>query len=197
MQKEAKIAEMIGAIIGDGHISKSGKSIELIGHPVEDKDYLHLIGSFGTQIFGIKFKEYERERAVRIIFNSTLMQNYFVEIGLPRGKKSEIVKIPNVYLKSPYLKNVIRGIFDTDGYLFFDKRKVYVKPYPRLGFHIKSKKLGEQLKEILDQMGFETYYRITKKHAYVIEIYGHQQLQKWLNTIGSLNNKHLSKCLSG
>lgn len=197
MKKEAKIAEVVGAIIGDGHILRNGKSIEIVGHPIEDKEYLHLIGSFCNELFEIKFKETIRERALRINLNSKSMQNYFVAMGLPRGRKAETVEIPKIYLNSPYLKNVIRGIFDTDGYLFFDKRKAYIKPYPRVGIHIKSKKLGAQLNQMLNRMGFSTYFTITKKNAVVVEIYGHNQLQKWLNTIGFLNKKHLDKCLSG
>ena len=193
MNREEKIAELTGAIIGDGHIAKNGKQIELVGHPIKDKEYLYTIGSFGNEIFNLAFKKTVRERALRIIFNSKKMNDYFVnEIGIPRGKKSDIVEIPEVYINSPYLKNVIRGIFDTDGYLFYDKRELYTKPYPRIGIHMQSKKLVSQINEIFKNMDFKTY-TLDRKNSMTLELYGEKQLKKYMNEIGFLNKKHLSK----
>ena len=46
---------------------------------------------------------------------------------------------------------IIRGIFDTDGGVFLDKRKIYKTKYPRIIFQTVSKPLFEQLSSILSK----------------------------------------------
>jgi intein/homing endonuclease len=78
------------------------------------------------------------------------MHKYFIEeIGLPAGKKAEYITIPERLLKSKHLNMVIRGIIDTDGYLYLDKRKAYRSPYPRIELTTKSIRMADQLTDIL------------------------------------------------
>ena len=87
----------------------------------------------------------------------------------------------------------IRGVFDTDGTVFFDKRKAYAQPYPRVALQIVSKPLFLQLKIFLKDY-FSLYtLENSKRNTYHLEVYGHEQLTKWMQLIGFLNKRHFSK----
>ena len=88
----------------------------------------------------------------------------------------------------------VRGIFDTDGCVFLDKRDPYKKPYPRITLQLSSQKLINQLENHLSR-NFKLYVNRNNRDGYrnYIEIYGHGQLEMFLKQIGFSNKRHLSK----
>ena len=117
---------------------------------------------------------------------------------IPGGGKSISVKIPKEIIGSgeKFINSTIRGIFDTDGCVFLDKRKIYKNIYPRITLQMISKELHEQLKSYL--LGKFSLYCAEKdieekNRAYYIEVYGIKQLKKWMGLIGFSNKRHLDK----
>ena len=112
----------------------------------------------------------------------------------PKGKKVYSVKIPEEIMngKKELLYATVRGIFDTDGCIYFDKRARYRKPYPRITLQIANKALFLQLKSILNKE-FKVYASERSNRKFYIEIYGHEQLQKWMSVIGFSNPRHSDK----
>jgi len=114
--------------------------------------------------------------------------NFFENLGFPCGAKNKTVRIPNILYNSEMVKDVIRGIFDTDGFLYLDKREIYKKPYARIGFSTKSKVLFQQVKNLFLKRKYKIYKRIDKRSdIYHLELYGNRQIRKWLLEFGFSN----------
>lgn len=200
------LCELIGAIIGDGcvdgHIRKNGTSayhLSITGDAERDKDYLtNKIPSIISSLFNIQTHIYPKKdcRAIALNFNSKQVFSLFTKrFGFPAGAKAFTVKIPEEIMQAgeEFIFPAIRGIFDTDGCVFFDKRKKYCVPYPRITLQVVSEPLFLQLKQFLSKH-FSLYARSgIKRHNYCVEVYGHKQLEKWMRLIGFSNRRHLSK----
>jgi hypothetical protein len=204
MEISENIGEFVGFFIGDGFANKYGNQsiIEFVGHPNDDKEYFYyqLIPLIRT-IFPDRPHITNRERGLRLRYNSKhMLEKISKEFKLPLGKKSSFVKIPNLFLKNnEIIKSVLRGIFDADGSVIWDKRKIYKKPYPRLSITTISKKLAYQLKNLLKYLGFNPFLIEDKwkneRTAYHIDLYGFKQLNKWIEDIGFSNPKHIKRLL--
>ena len=203
------LCEFIGVLIGDGFIGTYGERrqvnmIQIVGHPRDDKDYLeNYITPLMKKLFGKKPSAAVRQRALYITLYSKETLNFLAKkFSIPIGKKSYTIRIPESIMSNDTLaKATLRGIFDTDGTLFFDKRKIYKKPYPRISITTVSKDLSQQIAELFERFNFKFYVRTDNrkvrkgKPVYYLEIYGHEQINRWFNEIGSSNQKHLKKLL--
>jgi len=199
-----EICELIGAIIGDGHIEKKSKrchyTIQISGDKRHDKEYLM---NYLSQIINknfpksnIKFSYRKNKNAIYLTINNKYMYYYLVNnFNLIQGPKTFTVRIPDNIIKSDknLINATIRGIFDTDGCFFLDKRKIYKYPYPRITLSICSEPLFMQLSKYLSE-SFKIYNGKRKnKDIYYIEIYGHKQIEKWMKEIGFSNPRHKNK----
>ena len=203
------LCELIGAIIGDGnvdgHLQKRNNlslyHISITGHSTLDKDYLsNYTPKLIKNIFGAETKIYIYYRndsnAMIMNINSKMIFCLLTQrFGFIAGKKTYTVKIPAEIIDSKNTKifATIRGIFDTDGCIFFDKRANYNSPYPRIVLQIKSKPLFLQLKSFLEKH-FSLYTRESNsRNTCCLEIYGEKQFTKWMKLIGFSNKKHLDR----
>jgi len=200
-----ELCELIGAIIGDGCVDghiRNGNStyhMSITGDAERDKDYLtNKIPSIISLLFNIPTHIYFKKdcRAIALNFNSkqifTLLTKRF---GFPAGAKTFTVKIPDEIIQAgeEFIFPTIRGIFDTDGCVFFDKRGKYKMPYPRITLQVVSEPLFLQLKQLLSAH-FSIYtHNNTKRHNYCVEVYSHKQLEKWMRLIGFSNQRHLDR----
>jgi len=201
-----KLCEFVGAVIGDGcidsHVDNKGKSkyhINITGNAELDKDYLtNVIPSIAKDMFNINSYVYFRSDSKTVILNfysKTLFALLTRRFYFPIGKKTSTIKIPEEILNSneKCVFAAIRGIFDTDGCVFIDRRKIYNKHYPRITLTIVSEPLFLQLKNFLKDY-FTLYTRYyAKRNSHCLEIYGHEQLTKWMQLIGFSNKRHLNK----
>lgn len=193
------ISELIGAIIGDGNIYRD-KYIEICGNKKLDHNYFteRLLPIIKSEL-GYDARLFYHQGALRFRICNKKFILWLKELGLPTGKgKHLVVKIPQQILASEEnIKYCIRGIFDTDGFIYWDKRQIYKNPYPRLGITTCSKRLFNQLVEVLERLEFEGIYKkqYAKRGAYDVELYGHANLRKWMTVIGSSNKKNLDKIM--
>lgn len=200
------LCEFIGAFIGDGctdsYVTKQGKSkyhIQIVGNSVSDKDYLLIkLSSIAKNVFDIDAKHYFRKYSKALNLNLYSKQLFMLltkRFGFPIGPKTYTVKIPDKIMNSEekFVFATIRGIFDTDGCVFLDQRKIYNKTYPRISLQTVSEPLFLQLKEFLSKY-FPLYaHHNIKRHSYCIEVYGHKQVEKWMKLIGFSNSRNLKK----
>ena len=200
-----KICELIGAYIGDGTFnfySNKNYHIEFAGDKRYDLPYYNneIIPTIKTIISDIKphfYNSHQKENAVRIVLYSKKLFLFLKEfIGLTPGKKTFTILIPEKITKTnnpALIYATIRGIFDTDGGVFIDKRIKYKKPYPRIFLQTVSKPLYEQLIYYLSKE-FRLYTRFNPiRNIYIIEIYTINQVKKWMSLIGFSNTRHLNK----
>jgi intein/homing endonuclease len=200
-----KLAEEIGWHIGDGSMNYysygGGKKglYQLRGHIKDDKfHYLERIRPIMKDLYNIDVVL--RDMPSTGVFGFQLWSDDLVvfkrKLGLPLGKKYNI-SIPYVFLKSESLKkSVVRGIFDTDGCLYLEKKNK--KLYPRLEITTVSVNLGIQLLDIFRSLGFRAtkwnvISRNGSKNCYKVAIRGDLMLHKFMREIKSANPKHIAK----
>ena len=197
-----EICEFIGAYIGDGylaHYEKHQYIIGISGDKKRDDDYLknYLTPLIKRNFPFTKPRLYYRndENTLMLRINSKKLYGIFIKLGFHKGKKSRNIKIPENILKNEKFMNAtLRGIFDTDGSVFLDKRHSYKNPYPRITLQLSSQALIGQLENYLS-MNFKLYVNKSNRDGYrnYIEIYGHGQLETFLKQIGFSNKRHLNK----
>ena len=135
------------------------------------------------------------------------------ELGFPYGKKSAIVRIPTLILKSNnklVYARFLRGLFDTDGCLHFKNRrtgknysefKKKYNYYPTIQITSISKPLIEDVEFILNKLGIKYFvYGAQPKdkrdsYKYVIIISGKERILKWMNLIGIKNSGKYTRYL--
>ncbi len=199
------VYEFIGAFIGDGFFNSYNNKlyqVEFAGDSNLDLNYykekiipaiVKVFPNLNPRIYKVRSKN-----AIRVVFYSKELFCFLRDyIGFVPGKKAHTVEIPEKILVNPnFIYLIVRGLFDTDGGIYFDKRKGYKKIYPRIHFSTVSKRLFIQLSKILSEE-FKVYTRYNKKrNIYIIELYGYPNLKKWMSLIGFSNERHFKKVAS-
>lgn len=203
-------AELIGILIGDGCIHRSQKRYMIhVTMSKEEKEWAEgIINLFERlhnitprlRIMSFKSKKGVTE-ALRIEIGSRALYDFYTKvIGLPSGKKEKTIYIPTIIMGNKnYYPHLIRGIFDAEGDISIERND-----YPRIKISSSSKKLIDQLKEILKELGFnpQIKYDIKKKEKngkitirHDIRVNGRKNLWKWLRTIGTRNLKKLKNII--
>ena len=201
------LAEETGLHIGDGTMgfyNSRGKikgSFALRGHLIDDRPhYDSVIKGLYKEVYGISISLREMQSTGVYgfqIWNNDLVEFKSKKLGLPLGKKMDIT-IPPFFLENKENKiSVLRGIYDTDGCLYLEKKKN--KLYPRIKFSTTSLPLIHQLRQILSELNLRatSYSHIRQnpnwRTLHVIEIRGETNLNKFFNIIKPNNQKHLNK----
>lgn len=200
-----QVCEFIGAFIGDGcfncYKNKLYK-IEFAGDKRFDVEYykeiiIPVVKLIAPEV--IPHIYYPKNNILRVVFYSKKLF-YFLRdyCEFVPGKKTFTVLIPpkiiNLIGENNHLVfSTIRGIFDTDGCVFLDKRKSYRQLYPRISLQVVSKPLYFQLKDLLAKE-FKLYATYNqKRQVYIMEIYTINQFKKWMSLIGFSNRRHLNR----
>jgi len=193
-----KLAEETGIHIGDGSMSyqNGGYRIVYACNLFEDASYIVFVRSLLKELYNIdsKIKEIRKDTLAYIrIFSKAIctFKNKF--LGLPFGKKSEIVDIPPIFQSDVGLaKACIRGIFDTDGGVVFQRQGKYC--YPAVILVNKSKALIQTLMKSLTELKFTPYVEFDPAtKCSKIWIKGDHQFERWFKIIGSRNERNLKK----
>ena len=199
MTKE--IAEEVGIHIGDGsmNIYKNIPTYTVACNSVSDREFItNTVASLIRKIYKIepKPKNWSKGSFGFRIYSKKLVE-FKTVIGLPLGKKTNIA-MPNLILgNKEFALACIRGIFDTDGYVYIENK--YGKTYPRLEIATTSEKLAEQIKTILQEedincsVWINNRRNINWKPKFTISVRGYKNLKKWMETIGTDNSRNKNK----
>lgn len=200
---EDSLYEFYGVMIGDGCVSKYKSSnkehfeIGIYGNSLTDLHYFE--NNLKKIIFNLTKRRpnitYRKDcNCICLRFNSKEFASFLKEIfNFPIGKKGRI-GIHNSLLNNwEKLKWVIRGIFDTDGSLYFTKNDYHKKRnYPIIEIVSNSDILIKQLYSILTLKGF--IVRIGH-YGKSIKLHGKKNLKAWMGFIGSSHIDKISKFL--
>tara|TARA_Y100000034_G_C6835377_1_gene377442 strand:+ start:197 stop:1183 length:987 start_codon:yes stop_codon:yes gene_type:complete len=191
--------EFYGVLLGDGWIGEYGHKNKVIrifgisGDSKLDRNFFIYLKKNILQLFNRNayLKEKPKFNAIELQFSHKSLFSFFInDLGFPLGRKIELKINKNIYnLGYNKIKNVIRGIFDTDGSFYLDKTPSG-NPYPCISIQMKSPILIKQLNDILLEQGFKVIYR---KNKDMITLKGRKQINKWMKEIGSSNQRHLNK----
>jgi intein/homing endonuclease len=117
LEKDEKLAEMIGIILGDGSIARK---VVLISIHAKATEYIEKVSSLIKAVFkyDLKFHKRKNKDIVEVKIHSVGIVESLVGMGLHTGDKvKNQVAIPNWVKKNDHLFIAcIRGLLDTDGY---------------------------------------------------------------------------------
>ncbi len=192
------LAEEIGIHIGDGHLSAKRYRYKLFGNQDESEYYEDFMVALYQRLYNIRVRLEKRERDGNIIgfeFSSKPIWTFKTKIiGLVAGRKDNIT-IPNLILSNSNVwRAFLRGLFDTDGNLYFQSRYGYKNYYPVISLSSKSLELCKTACELLVKLGFKANYYTARNEA-GIQLYGYENLLKYANEIGWHNTKQLNRFL--
>ena len=131
MKIDEELAELLGIHIGDGCISETKRYSEyyLGGDLIEEKEYHdNWVGPLFNKkimnpLFGkdVTYKEHPKVGIYGFhIFNKDLV-NFFKNLGIKAGSKINCGIPKSITKDKVLLKRFLRGLFDTDGSLYFNK----------------------------------------------------------------------------
>ncbi|MAG24781.1 hypothetical protein CMI47_04300 [Candidatus Pacearchaeota archaeon] len=197
-----KLCEFLGVIIGDGCTNKYNRlyQTQISGDKELDRDYyIDTIIPICIELFGIHPKIITRPKGMYInLYSKRLFQLLTERFEIPKGFKSHTVQIPREILNSQdkFIKATLKGMFNTDGGVGVDKRKVYKEPYIRVNYVSASQNLINQISKLLDKF-YICHTRHTrlngKGNAGVIQINGKKNVKSFLKGVGFSNPRHLNK----
>ncbi len=185
------VLELLGALIGDGWIglSRGRKQVCYCGN-ISQQSYARHLQKLLHGAFHIHgyLKQRDEFSVFYIIINSGPIFDFFrAEFDFPVGLKEKF----NTGLL-PYRQDdaliVIRGIFDTDGGIYFDKAKGYARPYPVIDITSHNPELLEWISKRLTEKGFKV---IRLKYSVRLKTIG--QVERWFNEVKPSNRLHVQK----
>jgi hypothetical protein len=186
------MVEFVGAILGDGNIhGKRPKYVELTGDPRSDLGYFqNVLIPTVIKNLGRNPKLICRSRGLRFRVNHSEFVDWLAEIGISAGKARGKARIPDFIVSDHRLfRRCIRGVYDTDGSVYFDVRPIYRRPYPRVELHMTNFELLEQVMIFLNSIGIKC--SLLKKGS--VETSGTESLKLFLENIGFANTKHVNR----
>jgi len=196
-----KLIEFLGILYGDGWLGKySYKNkkhwwVGVCGNSVDDKEYLKYVCDLTLKLFGRKpyYKEKKNVKAGYIILTSKSLVNYFQDrFGFPIGLKKGRLKIHDNIKNSNWemFKNFIRGLFDTDGSIYWDKNIGYKKPYPIIEITSIENEILDYISKRLNKNGFTSFLGRNR-----LILKGFNNLELWKKEIKPSNSKHIKRMM--
>src|SRR3989338_5041782 len=203
MIRKLNFPELVGIILGDGHIyhypSHHIYGLEISGNASEDREFFERIADYLEPIAGkrpkIRVKNHELGKSLQLLVYGKNFAYKLINLGIPFKNKSFTATIPSQYLPWCHSKHVLRGLFETDGSLYFSKLGGK-HTYPRLEIKSSSNQLIKQIFDIFSKHGYNPH-TISKKSDKTSAVYlsGSHKIDKWAKEIGFGSKKNLSKYL--
>jgi stage V sporulation protein R len=112
---DENLGEFLGYLIGDGHISISGRCF---GLTTADYDMVVKFSSLVENIFGLECKIKKVPGKYRVHAYSRKVERFLVSLGLTTGVSARQKSIPDCILRSPksVISKFISALLDCDGY---------------------------------------------------------------------------------
>ena len=182
---DENLAEIIGVLNGDGHISKNQKEICVVGNKNE-KDYALYLQNLFTSKLKVDFNHifFDSSRFKLKGYSVDLSRFLVKEYGLPSGNKLGKLHIPpQILTKNELLISYLRGLYDTDGTIYIRRKKDYV-----IEISSADKNYLIEIKSALERLGFNI--SLLKNH---VAIYKKHEIKKFFELIRPSNSKHLKR----
>tara|TARA_Y100000310_G_scaffold345831_1_gene470786 strand:+ start:9374 stop:10087 length:714 start_codon:yes stop_codon:yes gene_type:complete len=192
-----KLAEFIGILAGDGYLYRGSNSytMGIVGHPIKDYEFFKYVQYLILELFNKPTKVKERQRAIRIVFQSKWVSEFLIKIiKMPYGnKKCFQVCVPEFVRQDNALsRSFLRGLFDTDGSVFVSDKRGSPN-YPTIELSTTSSAMINQVHKILQRLGFRvTNIRSNLRYPnpnfiYIVSLNGNKNMQMWYDQIGFSN----------
>ena len=212
MKIDGDMAEILGMHIGDGCISVNKRYSEyyLGGDITEEKEYHNnwVAPLFNRKIMiplynrKVLYKEHPKVGIYGFHIFDKKIVDFFNSLGVPSGNKINIGIPENIKKDKTLLKRFLRGLFDTDGNIYFDRNrsaKVQLNNRPVIQLGTVSKRLADEVfKSLVD---FGLHPRMKNPHqgkrdknpVHTVLIYRIGDVNWFIDNIQFKNPKHSSK----
>jgi len=202
------LAEVTGALIGDGCLSKYWSKSEKLwryevaftGNKNEYSYYSDFVQPVIKNEFGQKGYLYKRKDGyTRYHIKSKKVFSYFKSLQIPIGKKSTKLTIPTGIIKNQKLAIAcLRGIMDTDGSIYRRYNKKYNKhskiyDYQVIQLKMKSKKVIEQARKVLAKTGIKSNKITENGGCYLTRVTSQKDVKIFIEKIGFRNEEKRRK----
>ena len=157
------LAEEIGMHLGDGSLTygkyktSTAYTYSFSSGTDEEEYCLNYAMSLIYKLYSLKptVSRAKHHNTISLQYKSKRLFNFKKSLGLPVGRKNHL-EIPKCVLESNYVFDFLRGLFDTDGCLHFQKKYKKIHYYPRLDITSKSENLISQVDKVLRKNSFTT-----------------------------------------
>lgn len=204
---DEKLAEFVGAVLGDGHLSSHKKKrgsrhvgtyqIVIAGDLEKEEDYhLNYLKPLVKEIFGLEAKEKLRNNTSRkerfLVLSSKEVVDLFFSMGLKSGNKIRNQStIPEwIYEKEIFLKSCLRGLIDTDGSIHRMSNKNPASL--RINFTNHNNALLEDVRKSFKILGYHPCKIINGRTFYLSR---KEEIKKYIKEINFSNKKHKNRFL--
>ena len=177
------LAEFIGILLGDGHLSPTQVTITL---GTKENTYAKYVIKLTEKIFGIKPKLIFSKSGYAIIyFGSTLTVRWLLSMGLAFNKVLSQVDVPKwCFAKTIFMISLLRGLVDTDGSIYKLRSGGL-----QISLCNRSRLLLKSAHKIFLNLGF-TPSKIGDKNIYLTR---KENIDRYVKEIGFSNPKHLKR----
>jgi len=187
------LAELVGIILGDGSISNTQLRITL--SRTVDRKYAQRVRNLTGNVLGEapSWAERKTENTIELTLSGVRLVEVLEELGLVRGNKvRNQVGFPTWVLKEKrYRAACARGLFDTDGGLYFHRHSKWRDKRPYLGwcFSNYSKPLIIEFENTLKLIGLRPK-NVDYKKLYMYSI---RDISRYMSLVGTRNPKNIEK----
>ncbi len=209
-----ELAELMGIHIGDGCISITKRySMYYVGGDLKEEKEYHdnwVSKLFNKEIMRklnkekVRYKEYPSTGVYGLYIFDKEITDYFMSLGICSGSKIN-QKIPEIIRQDDLmLKRFLRGLFDTDGNIYFDKNRSCKKPInnvPVIKLGSAAQYLIKDVFQSLKKLGFNPRLKKPyqgkkdKNPVHTVLIYRKKDIEEYVKEIGFKNPKHNTKWL--
>jgi len=200
-------AELCGLFAGDGWINSKRDTVFICGSPREKEFYDNRVKKLFQKGLNFipKLQEFPYWGVYGAVAYSKEIKKFFEAQGFNEGKKVLTVKVPNEVLNSkPLWPHFLRGIFDSDGSIYFEKNyspgTVHnQRRRARIEIISSSENLILQLKKICYELGYSPTIRVQQPSgkgrnvSYKLRFNRKDDVLRWFKEIKPQNNVHISR----
>lgn len=178
------LAEILGVLNGDGHISQLNNEICVVGNSKTEMGYFEYLKIKFERIFSIPFKIRVYGSSVRLRSYSYVLADWLNSLGLPKGNKIGKLHIPQCVLpERVFLKAYIRGLFDTDSTIYTRR-----KNEPVIEISSADDAFLEEIKNALNSLDFSACLGNNK-----VVMYNRAHINKFFEDVKPANPQHLKR----
>ncbi|MBI2268686.1 MAG: hypothetical protein HYU80_04615 [Candidatus Blackburnbacteria bacterium] len=181
-----ELAEFIGIMLGDGHISPTQVLVHL-GN--KEQQYCTFIQKLILKLFECHPRAIYTKKGYQVIYvGSTKIVRWLLEMGLMPNKVKGQVDVPAwIWTNKEYMKAFLRGFFDTDGSVY-----LLASGGMQMSFRNRSENLLKSTRRILETLGFKP----SRISSYSIFLTRRDNINKFYSEIRFSNQRHIGRFLS-
>jgi len=192
-----KLAELVGAILGDGNIfikENSHYQLRIACHAIDDFDYANYLYSLIEETLNTKPHLNQRGNAIYVSVSRRAAIEFLLSKGLKSGNKIlNNQGVPEwVFSSKELMKACLRGIFDTDCCVYPKTKK---HKTPSIWLKSAIPQLREDISFIFSELNYspQKWARTSNEGVLQTCLGKSQEVMRYFNEVKFKNKKHIQR----